>query len=48
MMRLEGKKKKKAVGKSDGKDVNIFASYKVVITKEQPNHMLLKNPSHTR
>lgn len=47
MMELEGKKKKKAVGKNDGKDVNSYASYKVVIATEQPNHMLLKNPSHT-
>lgn len=42
------KKKKKAVGKNDGKDVNIYASCKAVIAKEQPNHMLFKKPlSHT-
>lgn len=45
-MKLEGKKKK-AVGKNDGKDVNIYASCKAVIAKERPNHMLLKNPSQT-
>lgn len=42
MMKLDDKKKK-AVGKNDGKDVNIYASCRA----KQPNHTLLKNPSHT-
>lgn len=45
---IRGQKTKKAVGKNDGKDVNIYASCKAVIAKEQPNHMFFeKLLSHT-